>query len=41
VADGDVRTDGAGPTPSIEDDPSRRQDAAGSDHRPVIAQIDV
>ena len=41
VADGDVRTDGAGPTPSIEDDPSRRQDAAGSDHRPVVAQIDV
>jgi predicted extracellular nuclease len=41
VADGDVRTDGAGPTRSIDDDPSQRQGAAGSDHRPVVAQIDV
>jgi hypothetical protein len=41
VADGDVRTDGAGPTRSIDDDPSQQQDAAGSDHRPVVAQIDV
>ncbi|WP_448638655.1 endonuclease/exonuclease/phosphatase family protein [Geodermatophilus sp. URMC 63] len=41
VGDGDVRTDGAGPTPSIDDDPSLRQGAAGSDHRPVVADFDV
>ena len=39
VADGDVRTDAAGPTPSIADNPSDRRDAAGSDHRPVLAQF--
>jgi predicted extracellular nuclease len=41
VADGDVRTDAAGPTPSISDDPGPRRNAAGSDHRPVIAQFDI
>ncbi len=41
VADGDVRTDAAGSTPSISDDPSQRQNAAGSDHRPVIAEINL
>jgi exonuclease III len=41
VADGAVRTDGAGPTPSINDDPSERRDAAGSDHRPVVAEFDI
>jgi predicted extracellular nuclease len=40
VADGAVHTDGAGPTPSIDDQPADRRDAAGSDHRPVIAQFD-
>ena len=39
VPDGAVTTDGAGPVPSITDNPSERRDAAGSDHRPVIAAI--
>jgi predicted extracellular nuclease len=39
VADGAVHTDGAGPTPSITDQPAERRNAAGSDHRPVIAQF--
>jgi hypothetical protein len=41
VADGAVHTDGAGPTPSINDRPAERRNAAGSDHRPVIAQFDL
>jgi endonuclease/exonuclease/phosphatase family metal-dependent hydrolase len=41
VPDGAVRTDGAGPTPSITEDPRQRRDAAGSDHRPVIADINT
>lgn len=39
VPDGAVTTDGAGPVPSITDDPGARRDAPGSDHRPVIAAI--
>ena len=39
VPDGAVTTDGAGPVPSITDDPGERRDAPGSDHRPVIATI--
>ena len=34
-------TDAAGPTPSIDDDPTKRRGAPGSDHRPVLASIDV
>jgi len=41
VPDGAVTTDGAGPPPSITDEPGLRRDAAGSDHRPVIATIDL
>jgi len=41
VADGAVRTDGSGPTPSITEDPRERRGEPGSDHRPVVAQIDV
>jgi predicted extracellular nuclease len=41
VADGAVKTDGAGPTPSINDEPGERRDAPGSDHRPVIAQFEL
>lgn len=41
VPDGAVTTDGAGPSPSITDEPGLRRDAAGSDHRPVIATIDL
>jgi endonuclease/exonuclease/phosphatase family metal-dependent hydrolase len=32
-----VTTDAAGPTPSIDDDPTQRRGAPGSDHRPVLA----
>ena len=39
VPDGAVTTDGAGPVPSLADDPGLRRDAPGSDHRPVIATI--
>ena len=39
VPGGVVTTDGAGPVPSITDDPSERRDAAESDHRPVIAAV--
>lgn len=41
TGDGKVRTDGAGPTPSIMDNPRERRDAAGSDHRPVVAEFDL
>jgi len=41
VSDGAVTTNGAGPVPSITDDPSLRRAKAGSDHRPVLATIDV
>jgi endonuclease/exonuclease/phosphatase family metal-dependent hydrolase len=41
VADGAVRTDGSGPTPSITEDPRERRGAPGSDHRPVVAEFDV
>lgn len=41
ISDGAVRTDGAGPTPSITEDPRQRRDAVGSDHRPVVADIDL
>jgi hypothetical protein len=34
-------TDAAGPTPSIDDDPTQRRAAPGSDHRPVLASIDL
>ena len=36
-----VTTDAAGPTPSIDDDPTQRRGAPGSDHRPVLASIDL
>jgi endonuclease/exonuclease/phosphatase family metal-dependent hydrolase len=35
---GDVTT-GPGPTPSITDNPTARQDASASDHRPLLATI--
>ena len=39
VADGGVTT---GPAPdSIADDPNRRRDAPGSDHRPLVATFDL
>ena len=41
VPDGAVTTDIARPDPSITDDPGTRRDAAGSDHRPVLAAIDL
>ncbi|MGQ0575013.1 MAG: endonuclease/exonuclease/phosphatase family protein [Pseudonocardia sp.] len=41
VRDGQVRTDGTGPMPSVGDDPRARRDAAGSDHRPVVARVDL
>jgi endonuclease/exonuclease/phosphatase family metal-dependent hydrolase len=41
VPDGAVTTDGAGPVPSIADVPGQTPPAAGSDHRPVIATIDL
>ncbi len=34
-------TTGGADVPSIEDDPTRRQDAPGSDHRPVVATFDL
>jgi hypothetical protein len=36
-----VHTDAAGPVPSIIDNPILRRDASGSDHRPVLAIIDL
>ena len=41
VGDGAVTTDGAGPVPSITDDPNARRGEPGSDHRPVLASISV
>ena len=41
IAQDHVTTDAAGPTPSIDDDPTKRRGAPGSDHRPVLASIDV
>ena len=41
IADGAVTTDTAGPAPSITDDPGTRRDAPGSDHRPVLAAINL
>ena len=41
IAQDHVVTDAAGPTPSIDDDPTTRRGAPGSDHRPVLAPIDV
>jgi hypothetical protein len=41
IARDDVTTDAAGPTPSIDDDPTQRRGAPGSDHRPVLASIDL
>lgn len=41
VRDGQVRTDGTGPMPSVDDDPRSRRDAPGSDHRPVVARVDL
>jgi exonuclease III len=40
VADGAVTT-GATAAPSITGDPRDRRDAPGSDHRPVLADIDL
>ena len=40
IAQDHVITDAAGRTPSIDDDPTQRG-AAGSDHRPVLALIDL
>lgn len=41
VRDGAVTTESTRPDPSITDDPGTRRDAAGSDHRPVLAAIDL
>jgi hypothetical protein len=41
IAQDHVITDAAGPTPSIDDDPTKRRGAPGSDHRAVLASIDV
>ena len=41
IAQDHVTTDAAGPTPSIDDDPTQRRSAPGSDHRPVLASIDL
>ena len=41
IAQDHVTTDAAGPTPSIDDDPTQRRGAPGSDHRPVLASIDL
>ena len=42
IAQDHVTTDAAGPTPSIDDDPTtKRRGAPGSDHRPVPASINV
>ena len=41
IAQDHVTTDVAGPTPSIDDDPPKRRGAPGSDHRPVLASINV
>jgi endonuclease/exonuclease/phosphatase family metal-dependent hydrolase len=41
VPDGAVTTEWGGPVPSIADNPNDPRGAAGSDHRPVIAAIDL
>ncbi|MGB8504077.1 endonuclease/exonuclease/phosphatase family protein [Mycobacterium sp.] len=41
IAQDHVTTDAAGPTPSIDDDPTERRGAPGSDHRPVLASINT
>jgi hypothetical protein len=41
IAQDHVITDAAGPTPSIDDDPTKRRGAPGSDHRAVLASINV
>jgi len=41
VADGAVTTDWAARVPSITDDPNLRRDKPGSDHRPVLAIVDL
>jgi endonuclease/exonuclease/phosphatase family metal-dependent hydrolase len=41
IAQDHVTTDAAGPTPSIDDDPTQRRGAPVSDHRPVLASIDL
>ena len=41
IAQDHVTTDAAGPTPWIDDDPTKRRGAPGSDHRPVLASINV
>ena len=41
IAQDHVTTDAAGPTPSIDDNPTTRRGAPGSDHRPVLASIDL
>jgi hypothetical protein len=41
IAQDHVTTDAAGPTPSIDDDPTTRRAAPGSDHRPVLASINI
>lgn len=41
IDDGAVTTEITAPTPSITDDPGTRRDAPGSDHRPVLAEINL
>jgi exonuclease III len=41
IAQDHVTTDATGPTPSINEDPTARRGAPGSDHRPVLASIDL
>jgi len=41
IAEDHVTTDAAGPTPSIDDNPTQRRGAPGSDHRPVLAAVDL
>jgi endonuclease/exonuclease/phosphatase family metal-dependent hydrolase len=41
IAQDHVTTDAAGPTPSIDDDPTQRRGAPGSDHRPVLASMNL
>lgn len=40
VGDGDVTAGGPAPT-SVDDDPNARRDAPASDHRPIVATIDL
>ena len=41
IAQDHVTTDAAGPAPSIDDDPTKRREAPGSDSRPVLASINT